>query len=477
MNKYLFKIQSHINNIKKNNFNIKNSFVPIIAIIIIIFLILLYFTIPAYYNYENFDKEIKKKISSDFKIELEGIKGIKYSILPRPHFIIEECSVYFSNNTKEEIAKIKNLKINIYSKNLYRKEKIEIKNIYFNNIDFDLQFIDLKNFYYHLKNSITKPIYINNSNIFFRDEINKIVLISKIKSFKYNVNLKNKDKKLNILGKLFGSDFSFNYKKNYLNPPVTKSSLRFKNPNIKIENIFKKDNKNFIVAKSNFNFLRNSFIFNYKFDKNNIKFFHPENEKNLFYQSRLLGSINLEPFFFDLNLNLSGISLETLQKYVFLNMYKFNKSSHVNFNGNLKINLEEFNNRLFEKYNLTINFLDQKISLNESNLFLKKIGKINFSDPLFYEKNQKLFVKSKIKFDIIDQEQLYKRFQVPRASRINLNKVYFEIEYNVDDDVYFLSNINFNEDLKKEDSIFYEIKNIQQLNKLVTSEFKKINLD
>ena len=71
---------------------------------------------------------------------------------------------------------------------------------------------------------------------------------------------------------------------------------------------------------------------------------------------------------------------------------------------------------------------------------------------------------------------MFKRFLIPRQNRVDLNKVYFELEYNVDDGNYFLSNINFNES-KNNQTIFYEINNIQQLNSLVSKEFKKINLD
>ncbi len=109
-------------------------------------------------------------------------------------------------------------------------------------------------------------------------------------------------------------------------------------------------------------------------------------------------------------------------------------------------------------------------------MILKKIGKINFSDPLIYEKNQKIFIKSKIRFDVKDQQELYKRFLIPRQNRINLDKVYFELEYNVEEGNFYLSNINLNENVNKE-LIFQEINNIQQLNSLISSEFKKINLE
>ena len=63
--------------------------------------------------------------------------------------------------------------------------------------------------------------------------------------------------------------------------------------------------------------------------------------------SKLVGDINLDPFYFDLNLILSGIRIQTVLNNLFINLYKTNKSTSLNFNGNLKINLNEINNRLF----------------------------------------------------------------------------------------------------------------------------------
>ena len=117
MKNYLSKIKNL--NIQRyiSTFRDKNPFSTIILSIILVFLLLLYFTIPAFYSYENFDKEIQKKISKDFKLNLKNISNVTYLILPSPHFLIEECDLYFSNNTKEKILSAKNLKIKMFSKN------------------------------------------------------------------------------------------------------------------------------------------------------------------------------------------------------------------------------------------------------------------------------------------------------------------------------------------------------------------------
>ena len=464
-----FKIKNYISNFRK-----KNPFNPIISSIILVFLLSLYFTIPTFYNYENFDKEIQKKVSKDFKLNLKNISSITYLILPTPHFLIEECDIYFSNDPKEKVLKAKHLKINIFSKNLHKKEKLELKNIHLNKVDLDLQFIDIKNFYNHLKYNISKPIYINKSNLFFRDQNKEIIFISKIKNFEYFFDFQSKSKKLNVLGNLFGSNFKFNWEKNFSNPYITTSDIKFYNPNLNISNKFNNENENFTKAETRFRFLRNSLDLNYKFNRDSIELI--DDKSKIINHSKLIGNIKLDPFFFDLNLILSGIRIETVLNYLFLNLYKANQSTNLNFNGNLKINLNEINNRLFENLVININFLEERISLNGSSLNLKKIGKINFLNPSIYEKNQKIFVKSKINFDVDDQEQLYRRFMIPRQNRISLNKVYFEIEYNIDDGNFFLSNINFNEN-KNNQLIFHKIKNMQQLNNFISREFKKVILE
>ena len=81
----------------------------------------MYFTIPTFYNYENFDKEIQKKVSKEFKLNLKNISGITYLMVPTPHFLIEECDIYLSNNPKDKLLTAKHLKINIFSKNLHKK--------------------------------------------------------------------------------------------------------------------------------------------------------------------------------------------------------------------------------------------------------------------------------------------------------------------------------------------------------------------
>ena len=307
MKNYLSKLENFDIQNFISYFSKKNPFASIISLIALVFLLSLYFTIPTFYNYENFDKEIQKKVSKDFKLDLKNISNITYLMLPSPHFLIEECDVYLSNNPKDKLLTIKHLKINIFSKNLHKKEKIELKNIHLDKVDLDLQFINIKNFYSHLRYNITKPIYLKNSNLFLRDENKEIILISKIKKFKYFIDTQNKTKKLNSVGNLFGSDFSFAWEKNFTNPNVTTGDIKFKNPNLNILSTFNKDSENFTKAKTNIKFLRNSLDLNYKFNQDGIELIDDKNKN-----------------FKILDVNIDGVSMLVTQRAEFMSVIKNN---------------------------------------------------------------------------------------------------------------------------------------------------------
>ncbi|MDC0854063.1 hypothetical protein OAP61_01690, partial [Candidatus Pelagibacter sp.] len=62
-----FNIQDYVLKLRK-----KNPFGTIISLIALIFLLSLYFTIPSFYNYENFEKEVQRKVTKDFKLNLKN---------------------------------------------------------------------------------------------------------------------------------------------------------------------------------------------------------------------------------------------------------------------------------------------------------------------------------------------------------------------------------------------------------------------
>tara|TARA_Y100000590_G_scaffold457952_1_gene611641 strand:+ start:362 stop:1786 length:1425 start_codon:yes stop_codon:yes gene_type:complete len=458
----------------------KNAFKYITTFIIVFFSCIIYLSLPSFYNYESFDKEIQNKISKDFKINIKKIKGIQYAFFPQPHFIIEQSSLYFNNNDEKPIADVKNLKVFLLLKNLNNLKKIEIKKIQLNKVNFNLNFEDIKNFHKHMNQNITKPIEIKNSNFFYKDIENNILSISSSKKFNYFINTKERQKKLNVVGNIFGNDYKFYWIRDYLNPNKTESYFKYKNPNIEINNTFNKNyENNEITGITKLSFLNYKIFSKYLFDKNQIIFLDSDDNKNLNDKFIFLGNIKLNPFFFNLNLNLNNIKLTDFTNIFFLNLHRLNNSSHKNFNGNLSVRIDNLDSKMFEDFQMRVSSFEEKIYVNNTTIKVKNIGSLNFLKLYTYEKDDKLFLKSEIEFDIENEKEFYQKFQIPKKNRIKLKKLFLEFENNLDDKKYYVSNLYLNNENFKEGSKYNirQVNNYQQLILIIRESFKSFKKD
>ena len=459
-----------IKEIKLTNFQI------IFAAYAIIFSIFLLLSIPGLFDYEKKIDEIETKISQDFKVYLKNISNIKYRFIPAPHLIIERGELNLSKNDESQIAELEDIKIFLSLVELYNNKNIKIKKIDINKANFYFKDNDFILFNKHLHQNINKPINIKNSNFFYVNKENEVSTISPIKNLNYFIDLQNKEKKLKLKGKLFDVDYNFNWSKNYQKPNFIETSIKFQNPNINIFNQFKKNNKNIITGKSKINFLDNKLNLLFYKENNLLKFETEKFDKSI--KSDLYGEVEIDPFYFNVNLVLKKFDTISLIKNMFSYLYSIKNMFHENLNGSLFLKINNKNNKLLEKLNFDFLVEEGKISIANSTINLKKIGKIEFSDFEYIERVDKLYFKSSSELLISDEKQFYRRFQIPKEDRINLKKIYFDIEVNVDDGVFYLFNLGINSkkdldnnNLLDDNMLNYEIKNLQQLTKVVRDTF------
>ena len=461
---------------KKNKISYKKyikyyKFKIIILSSIILSLFLIYLSIPFFYNYDTHDQLLKNKISQDFKINVINIKKIEYKIFPLPHFLVHDSKITLKDSVN--ISKIDNFKVYLNLKNLHKKNKIQIKKIYISKANINFKYPDLISFHNHLQKKINKPIYIYNSNFFYYNKDKKNILISPIKKFKYYIDEKNRKKYLKISGVLFGT--------NYDQPKFSESNIKFTNLGLNINNLFENNNeKNIFRSKSVIEFLNEKISLNYFATKDEIEFLNDEENLNF---SNIIGKINLNPFFFNLNFSHLDADIESFVRNFFLYLYPIKNNFHENFNGDLKINIKKLNNKYFKNLNFKINFHQGNLNFKDVMLVLNKIGKINFSDIEYIEREEMLFLKSKLEVTVENQDEFYKRFLVRKENKINLSKIYSYLETNIDKNEYFLGKIHFNKlpkSINKNDSTdinLNKIENFHLLSKIIRNELKQINKD
>ena len=488
-------MKNYLKNIKKIDFTLKfilffekikqidlKSFKTIIVIYSLIFSIFLFLSIPGLYNYKNYHEKIKKETYSSFKLKLDNITEVKYRFVPKPHILIEEANLNFDKGTNNNFAKLQNIKMYISIMDLYKKDKISIKEININKGNFYFKKNTFSYFKEHLDKAIIKPIKINNSNFFYLSKNDEVANIVPIKELKYYIDFKIKEKNLKIKGKLFDVSFNYIWKKNYNNPNIVESSVNLVNPNINLSN---KTVKNF---ENNINegllkmiFLNNKLNINYKNIKNKISFLTDKNNLDTNYKIKLNGNIALNPFYFNTNVSLSNIDFYSLVDKFLPYLYNYRDSIHSNINGISSFTLLNTKNKLLENILMSFKFANQKMLIDKFNIKIKKIGNLTISDLGYLDKEDEVYVKSKIVFNILDSKQFYYRFQVPKKNRINLKQINFDLEKNLDKKVYYISNIKINsyeKDLENETSDIFdetEIFNIQTLKKLINDYLASIN--
>ncbi len=174
----ILKVQNKTNN--KFNISVFNKY--LITFITSLFLYLFYLLIPLLYDKTWLQANIESKLLNEFKLNLSTSADISYRILPAPHFLIKDSKILVAEGEKKKsIADVKDFQIFLSQTNFFDKEKINIKKIVISNANFSLLIDDIKLLNEHISKKFSnKKVTINNSNIFFKDNLEEIISIIKV---------------------------------------------------------------------------------------------------------------------------------------------------------------------------------------------------------------------------------------------------------------------------------------------------------
>ncbi len=437
----------------------------ILPSVIVFFSIILLLSLPVLLNYNSIQNSIEKKVSSEFKINLKILDDISLKIFPRPHYIVKKANLYLNiENEKSSIVQTKNLKIFIPIKKLYSKSDIIIEGIEVEKANFYFTMDDILDFRNHLYYKINKPIYIKKSKFFFIDKNNKTFLISPIKKMKYHINKNNNSKELKIKGNIFDIDYNSIWKRSYNDPKNSLTEIKLKNPNLFIKNFFSYEEKSIFSGKSSISFLNEDILINYLV-KDNVIFVNSLNEsKN--QKIKLNSKIDLEPFFADITVDIYDKDVNFFIDnflYIILN----SKEYLGNINGKLTLAVNNLKNSIIENGKINFSVKEKTIRLENSIFEIKGIGTVK-SDFRYYENEGDLIFASENVFEINNKKEFSRKFQLSSNNLKNLNKIYFDLEKNIDNNEISISNIYFNKiDTKKFSEEYYIIKNLQILKGLI----------
>ena len=451
-----------MNKIKQNRI----TFFLILSAIAIIFSSLTILSLPVLFNYESKVTKIEKNFYKNFKLYLNTSGSISYKPFPKPHLILENASVNLSDSKENQpLFNTSDLKVFISLRDIYSRSFKDF--IYAEISDSNLNFtiFDLIDIRKHLYEKINKPILFKNCKIFVRNKSNEVILISPVKKIDYKINNKLKSKFFNIEGEIFGFNFKSNWKREYSNPKTSLNTINLFNPSIEIKNIYKfLGNKNF-SGITEISYAKEKLKYNLKFYNKKIKINSPENKDINF---NINADILLEPFYFDGELKIKSRKVENIIDNLLLNLLNYNEDFLGNFNGKIKFEFNNLNNRLIKNGEIILNINEKDIIIRRAKFELDKIGEIN-TEINFTEKQGQIKFISKNHLIIKNHIEFAKVFQIGSKKTKKIKNIYFNIEKSIGDTDFIISKIQINEKTtnSKESEEFYTVKNIQNLRAVI----------
>ena len=141
----------------------------------------------------------------------------------------------------------------------------------------------------------------------------------------------------------------------------------------------------------------------------------------------------------------------------------YDKNYLGNINGNFEIKLDELDNKLIKKGEINFIINEKKIKLKNSTFDLHKIGKLN-SQISYVEELGKIKFFSKNKLIIKNHIEFAKMFQIASNKVKNIDQISFQLEKNIDEKDFTISNVIIN-NVKNNEKIkqIFIVKNIQNL--------------
>ena len=416
--KTIFKLKNKTN----NKFHVSTFNKYIITAICILFAYIFYLLIPLLYDKNWVQDKIVSKLSSEFNINLSNSFDISYRILPKPHYSIRD--------SKTSLAEIKVLDVFISQSNFFNKESTEINEVSIKEANFFLLNNDLKTLYNNSENKFPeKKIKINNSNIFFKDNLNEVISIIKISKAFLFFDEKNLFNLFNFNGEVFNIPFELNYQ-NTINSQK-KIKIKASDIQLKIINEFFKKDEDLNGGMNNISILNSSINTKYSI-KDQIIIFQSDGSKTFNSKINYNGQLAINPF--DLNLKID------LYNYKISNVLRSNSiinefiKSGLLFNENISVhtlvNIENTKiDKIFNEAKLKLKILNGKISFDKSVFINNNIGLIEVSNSDLFLENDKLILTANLSIDIKDPDRLYSFLITNKRLRKDIKNIKLNIIY------------------------------------------------
>jgi len=421
--KTIFKVENKTN----DKFQVSTFNKYIITVISILFAYIFYLLIPLLYEKSWVQNTIVSKLSAEFNINLSNSFDISYRILPKPHYLIKD--------SKTALAEIKVLNVFISQNNFFNKDNIRINEVIIEKANFSLLNDNFEMLYENSDDKFSEQkIKINNSNIFFKDNLNEVISIIKISNAFLFFDKNNLFNLFDLKGEIFNIPFELSYQ-NIIN---SKKRIKIKASDLNLQiinDIFEIDEDS-ISGINKISILNLSINTKYNINDKIILF---QSDGSKIYNSKIdyNGQLAINPFDLNLKINLDDYKIYNLfaPNSMINEFIKSGLLFNENISVNTLVNIKSIKkDDIFNEAKLKLRVLNGKISFDKSLFINNNVGLIEVSNSDLFLENDKLILIADLEFDIQNTDRLYSFLNTNKRLRKDIKNIKLNIIYD------FLSN-------------------------------------
>ena len=457
-----FKNFKKFNQNKKNFYFINTKLGAFITFIIISFFT--YFFIPAFYNKEELKILLTNQISKKYDIDIILNEKIKYGLFPKPYFYTKNLDIKYNDKV---FANSDFVKFYITSKNFIFFKNIRIKDIVFQNTEFDIN-TDNKDFFKKTLNDFknSEKVIFKKSRSFFKDEDENLLFLSKIKNIVYFYDNKNESQKIKSELEIFNIPFKLSIVKNSDNRKK-EFELVSKKIRLNIETTIEHENSN-IFGDIKIVFFNKENSFKYTIKNESLNFLSAD--------KKFQGTLNFKPFYFSSNLNFNNLASKKIfrNESLLVDLLESELLNNSNLNALININVNKF--EYLKNFFLQVLLDDGKIISNNFDARWNEAVSIRSNDIEFINDQSGKKLVGEIKFIFDDVEKFFRYFQIKRNYRDVFKEIKTDFIYDFIENKIIINNLKIDNISSEKLNKFLDQnnkKNQSLLNKVTLRNFIK----
>ncbi len=447
----------------------------------IFFIFFTYLLIPSLFKYYKFKSEIEKKIFNEFSLDVIVNDDIKYVFFPSPRLILKNNKIIKLSSQENFLSEKNNITIKLDIRHLLNFKNLNFNSLIISDSLFKINFSEIKKLDNYFSKILSKKyIKIKRSKFYINDQ-DKLMFVLNIN--KMRINGDNNFNRLNFSTKIFGTHFNGYYNKSLKidgksNLQISLPKLGFNSKTFITKEYY--ENKNKFFANTIIQYPKTRAKILYEFYDNKLKILNFNIDSKLI-KGIAKGDIDFNPFYFDLNFDISQLYFVKLISNKIINKIKMKNIFPLNnkINGTINIDVKKFDSKsyMIDSGLFSVELKNGILDLKKLDLSVNKTGSLETSGYIFHKNKKSTFIFDSSLY-VPEPKKFGSQLMLPARKKLKRVSVFANGRYDIENQEINFNNllVNGKEIEKKKYNIYSQKINNFLLNNEIKDRFNLFKL-